>query len=39
MQPSQPLKMAHWREIYVELFLQNHSTYKLCTDILMSVSF
>jgi len=24
---SQPLKMAHWREIYVELFLQNHSTY------------
>jgi hypothetical protein len=42
---SQPLKMAHWREIYVELFFQNHSTFnirnhvKLCTDILMSVSF
>ncbi len=27
MQPLQPLKMAHWREIYFELFLQNHSTY------------
>ncbi len=26
-QPSEPHKMAHWREIYVELFLRNQSTF------------